>query len=79
MKTSAHRGRPAIYTRERITALLNIVKRTGKSLKSVVLAIGNAERAKVSSRRRKEFKPSVKYVPLLVAMAKLKMNLRRGK
>jgi hypothetical protein len=58
------RGRPALYTRERIQKLLSLMK-TGRSLKAVLASVNLKNHS------------NLKYVPLLVAMARLKMNLRR--
>jgi hypothetical protein len=63
-KQTSKRGRPAIYTKERIQKLVAMVTPT-KSLKAVLKSVNSKNGS------------NLKYVPLLVAMKRLGMNLRR--
>lgn len=62
-------GRPERYTLEVVKDLKARMKKTGKTLKAVVAAV-NVRRKAASQ---------IKYVPLLVAMERLGVNLRRKK
>lgn len=64
-KQTTHRGRPAIYTKDRIKTLVALMKKTGRSLKSVLAGVNSKNGT------------SLKYVPLLVAMKRYGMNLRK--
>jgi uncharacterized protein YaaQ len=63
-KQTSKRGRPAIYTKERIQKLVALMKKTGRSLKSVIASVNSKNGS------------HLKYVPCLVAMKKQGMNLR---
>lgn len=65
--SKTHLGRPVIYTRERVLKLVRMVKQTGRSLKAILVSVNSKNHSKF------------KYVPLLVAMERLGLNLRRKK
>ena len=65
--SASKRGRPEIYTVQVCTQMVQRVKKSGQSLKRVLVDL---------NRKRSDLN-QLKYVPLLVAMAKHGLNLRR--
>lgn len=73
-KQTSHRGRPAIYTKPLITSLVSFAKAQGVSLKAALVPF---EKSRLSAtQRKKKFVASLRYVPMLVAAARVGLNLR---
>lgn len=75
MKTStASKGRPEKYTKEVIEKVIAFAKAQGVGIKKALPLFEKS--TLTASQRKKKFEPSMKYVPLLVAAARVGISLR---